>query len=58
MQMNKSQELREAWQKKGNPPCEHNNTEQEHYLGTGTGEYVCTQCGKLFSFEEISKRSG
>jgi hypothetical protein len=43
--MEKAQRLREEWQAKGNPPCEHKNTEKEHYLGSDTGDRVCSTCG-------------
>ena len=33
MQSDEAQELREAWKKKGNPPCKHEKLEKEYYLG-------------------------
>ena len=27
--------------------CKHERTEQEHILGSGTGDYVCVACGKI-----------
>lgn len=35
-----------AWQAKGNPPCDHPGTETEFYPGTRTGDVVCTTCGE------------
>ncbi|MCP5002382.1 MAG: hypothetical protein GY941_00285 [Planctomycetes bacterium] len=43
MQMKKATELREQW---GNKPCDHPSLEKEYELGSATGDYVCTQCGK------------
>ena len=38
--------LRRAWERKGNPPCQHPELDREYYLGANTGDYVCTTCGK------------
>lgn len=46
MQMEKAEELREKWIKKGNFLCEHVHIEKEYHLGTATGDYVCTSCGQ------------
>lgn len=43
MQIKKAEELREKW---GNKPCDHPSLEKEHALGSATGDYVCTQCGR------------
>ena len=43
MQMEKAAELRRKW---GDKPCEHPSLSKEYFLGTGTGDYVCTQCGE------------
>ena len=32
-----------------NKNCTHENIEKEYYLGSQTGDYVCTSCGKTFS---------
>ncbi|WP_276735047.1 hypothetical protein [Bacillus sp. (in: firmicutes)] len=46
MQMSEASELRIAWKEKGNPPCDHpNRPDKEYYLGTSTGDYVCSICG-------------
>lgn len=36
-------ELSRRW---GGKPCNHPNLEKEYYLGTATGDWVCTQCGE------------
>lgn len=45
MQHDKALELQRKW---GNKPCSHSNLEKEYYLGSQTGDYVCTQCGEAF----------
>lgn len=46
MQMSEAAELRKAWKEKGNPPCDHPGyPDKEYYLGTSTGDRVCTICG-------------
>ena len=45
MQMSKAKALREAWERKGNPPCAHPDLDREYDLGGNTGDYVCTTCG-------------
>ena len=39
--------LRQAWIKKGDPPCKHPTTEREYQLGSQTGDTVCTICGRI-----------
>lgn len=46
MQMQEAQRLRDEWERKGNPPCNHERVEKEYYLGTDTGDKVCSVCGK------------
>ncbi len=53
MEMEKAHKLREAWKAHGNPPCDHPEYAQEHYLGSGTGDYVCTTCGAYVEPEEL-----
>lgn len=43
MQAKTARRLREAW---GDKPCNHPNLEKEYELGSDTGDYVCTSCGK------------
>lgn len=53
MQMEDAKELREKW---GNKPCNHPILDKEYYLGTQTGDYICTQCGKSASKEYFEKQ--
>jgi hypothetical protein len=46
MQMEEAARLQKLWEAKGNPPCDHPNTGKEFYLGSRTGDRVCTTCGK------------
>lgn len=43
MQLEEAQELRIRW---GDKPCNHPSITKEYYLGTNTGDYVCTTCGQ------------
>jgi hypothetical protein len=43
--MQDAQALANAWEKKGNPPCDNRHLAKERYRGTQTGDYVCTMCG-------------
>lgn len=56
MQMVRVFELQKAWKEKGSPPCAHPDWEQEHYLGSGTGDYHCTTCGAYVDPDELRKR--
>ena len=47
MQMSDASELRAAWRQKGDPPCEHPETDREYYLGSYTGDNRCTTCGSI-----------
>ena len=47
MQMSDASELRAAWKQKGNPPCEHLQTDRVYYLGSYTGDNRCTTCGRI-----------
>lgn len=48
LQMKEAQELRKEWERKGKPPCKHEKLEKEYYLGTQTGDKICTTCGETF----------
>lgn len=48
MQMQKAQGLRDAWARKGNPPCKHPSLDREYHLGADTGDVVCTTCGQTW----------
>ena len=39
----------------GNKPCEHPKLEKEYYLGSDTGDYVCTTCIESFGPSEMEK---
>jgi hypothetical protein len=45
VQMAKVAELIEAWQAKGNPPCDHPRVDKEYHLGSATGDDACLVCG-------------
>lgn len=53
MQMYETSALQAAWKAKGNPPCDHPHIVREKYLGTGTGDKVCTTCGEEFPMGKI-----
>src|SRR6476646_1880594 len=44
VQMNDAQKLREAWIAKGDPPCDHPETDVEYHLGSQTGDVACMVC--------------
>ena len=48
MQFDEAERLRKEWERKGNPPCNHDGLEPEYYLGSDTGDEICTCCGKAF----------
>lgn len=48
MEANDAEALREAWAKKGGPPCPHDVREKEFYLGSDTSAEICVACGKSF----------
>ena len=61
MDIKKGQELRDNW---GNSPCEHPSFEKEtigapisglSYVEQKTGDYICTQCGEVFTKDEKEK---
>lgn len=45
VQLTKVREIREAWEAKGSPPCDHPSTDREYYLGSHTGDDACLVCG-------------
>jgi len=49
VQMSKFHEIHAAWVKAGEPECSHENYEREHYLGSGTGDYLCLDCGESWA---------
>ncbi len=54
MQYYEAEELRKEWQGK---PCNHENVEKEYHLGSHTGDYVCTVCGKEFTSREEAEQA-
>ena len=48
MQVDQAEQLRDAWARKGNPPCSHPSTDKEYFLGMDSGDRVCTTCGANF----------
>ena len=36
----------------GDKPCDHPALAKEYEAGTRTGNYACTQCGKVITFRE------
>lgn len=63
MDIKKGQELREEW---GNKPCLHLTFEKETqgqvlsygYVEEETGDYICTQCGEVFTRAEKDEIEG
>jgi hypothetical protein len=49
MQSDKASRLRLIW---GDKPCKHDEIDDEFYLGSRTEDFVCIQCGKLFTRDE------
>jgi hypothetical protein len=49
MQRKKAIALREAW---GDKPCAHPSFAKEYDNGERTGDFICTECGKAFSFRD------
>jgi hypothetical protein len=49
MQRKKAAALAQEW---GDKPCDHPAFAKEYDMGERTGYFVCTQCGKTFSFRE------
>jgi hypothetical protein len=49
VQKKRATALRQEW---GDKPCPHPAFAKEYDLGERTGNYVCTQCGKTFTFKE------
>lgn len=48
MQMEEAQQLRKEWLETGNVACDHPFMVKEYYLGSATGDAVCTTCGESF----------
>ena len=46
MQNEKTKRMRKAW---SDMPCDHPQFEKEYFLGSDSGDYLYTQCGRVFS---------
>ena len=58
MQVDEAASIKRAW---GDKPCDHPDYATEYDRGASTGDYRCTQCGRLLTdqqVEEIKKREG
>lgn len=55
MQKKRAVALQQEW---GGKPCDHPAFAKEYDLGARTGNYVCTQCGKIFTFREKAEIVG
>lgn len=51
MQFDDAIKRREHW---GSKLCNHPSLEKEYIHGSQTGDYVCTQCGRVVELEERS----
>ena len=49
MQRKRAIVLQQEW---GDKPCDHPAFAKEYDLGERTGNFICTQCGKLITFKE------
>jgi hypothetical protein len=52
MQRKKAVALQQAW---GDKPCDHPSFAKEYDMGERTGNFICTQCGKVLTFRERSE---
>ena len=52
IQSKKIKELKDKW---GNKVCSHPNFTKEYDWGAQTGDYVCMQCGEIFTKEQKIK---
>ncbi len=49
MQKKRAVALQQEW---GGKPCNHPTFAKEYDLGERTGNFICTQCGQVFTFRE------
>ena len=52
IQMREAEMLRKVW---GDKPCSHPVLHREYDLGSHTGDFICGQCGKCFSPNEVDQ---
>jgi hypothetical protein len=57
VQMDDVRHIRDRWEAAGSQSCEHQDVEKEYYLGSQTGDFVCTRCGKTFGSDPTAKRN-
>jgi len=57
MQMKKALELQNQRNARGKRRCNHPSIEREYYLGSNTGDYVCSTCGANVNPEKLRKKS-
>jgi len=50
VQVEHADRLRRAW---GDKPCDHPGFDEEYYLGSRTGDYVCERCGASLTANEM-----
>ncbi len=55
MQKKRAVALQQEWAGK---PCDHPTFAKEYDLGERTGNHICTQCGKIFTFREKAEIAG
>ena len=48
MKIEEAERLREEWERKGNPPCQHSRLAKEYYFDSDTEDEVCVTCGKIW----------
>jgi hypothetical protein len=54
MEMSEAYRRQREW---GEKSCGHPCVEREYYLGSHTGDYVCTVCGKVVEPDETGSLS-
>ncbi len=50
MEIRDAERIRTNW---GDRYCGHPHTEKERDRGAATGDYVCTQCGRVVELDDI-----
>lgn len=50
MQAERAARLRASW---GDRPCNHPSFDKEYMLSAQTGDYICEQCGREFTRDEM-----
>ncbi len=53
MQVEEVRRIREKWDAKDNPPCNHPKVGKRYPFGADFKNYVCTTCGKNFTPDEF-----